>query len=148
MAGDEDAHRLLAREGAQQLADLADAGGIEAVGRLVEDQQLRTAEERLCDAEALAHAEGVRADALIEAMGEIDQRRDALDLFVAGAEHPREVRQVLASGHEAIEVGRLDDAADAAHRALEVVAHVVAADEDAAGGWFDEADEHADGGRL
>ena len=70
MRRDEDAHLAFAGEAAQQLADLADAGGVEAVGRLVEDEQLRIAEQRLGDAEALAHAEGVGSDALIEAVGE------------------------------------------------------------------------------
>ena len=116
---------------AQQLADLADAGGIESVRRLVEDQHARIAEHRLGDAEALAHAEGVGADALVETVGEVHQRRDALDLVGWHAEHPREVLEVLAAGHEAVEVGILDDAADAAHRLLELRADVVAAHRDA-----------------
>src|SRR5205085_424343 len=70
MARNEDGHAALAGEIAQQLADLADARGIEPVRGLIEDQQLWIAEQRLRDAEALTHAEGVGADALIEAMGE------------------------------------------------------------------------------
>ena len=43
----------------QQLADLADALRVQAVGRLVEDQQLRTAQQRAGQPEPLAHAERV-----------------------------------------------------------------------------------------
>src|SRR5207253_8418810 len=144
----EDGHAALRGQPAQERADLADAGGVEPVGRLVEDEQSRTAEERLRDAEALAHAEGVGADALVEAVLEGDELRDALDFGARHAQHPREVLEVLAPGHEAIEVGVLDDAADAAHGRLEVAADVVTADGDAARGRTDEADQHPDGGRF
>ena len=50
VAGDEDAHAVIGSELAKELADLADAGGIEAVGGFVEDEQLRAAEEGLGDA--------------------------------------------------------------------------------------------------
>ena len=49
-------------EAAQQVAHPADAGRVEPVGRLVEDQHPRVAEQRGGDAEALPHAEGVVAD--------------------------------------------------------------------------------------
>src|SRR5262249_25602766 len=104
----------------------------------------RTAEHRLRDAEALAHAEGVGADALIEAMGEGDQLRDPLDLARTDGEHTREVLEVLAAGHEPIEIGRLDDAPDIRERFLEVTPDVVSADGHAPGGRLDEADQHAD----
>jgi len=56
--------------------------GVEAVGGLVEDQDLGVAEERVGEAEALAHAERVLADPppgrrLVEA-DDIEQRVDAL----------------------------------------------------------------------
>ena len=46
----------LVGEGAQQGADPKDAVGIEAVDRLVEDQDARVSEQRRRDPEALAHA--------------------------------------------------------------------------------------------
>ena len=46
---------------AQQVAHPADAGGVQTVGGLVEDEDLGVAEERVGDAEALPHAQGVVA---------------------------------------------------------------------------------------
>ena len=68
-------------EAAQQAAHPAHALGIEAVGGLVEDQDLRVAEQRVGEPEALAHAERVLADApagrrLVEA-DELQQLVDA-----------------------------------------------------------------------
>ena len=48
---------------AQEVAHPADAGGVEAVGGFVEDEDLGVADEGGGDAEALAHAEGVVAHA-------------------------------------------------------------------------------------
>ena len=65
---------------ADQAAHLAHALRVEAVGRLVEDQQLGVAEQRGGDAEALLHAERVAAVAVVAALAEADdveQRRDA-----------------------------------------------------------------------
>src|SRR5258706_9049023 len=56
--------------------------------------------------------------------------------------------QVLAPGHEAIEIGVLDDAADASHRVLELPALIEAADGHAARGRTNQADQHPDGRRL
>ena len=47
---------------AEQVAHPADAGRVEAVGRLVEDQHLGVADQGGRDAEPLAHAERVVAD--------------------------------------------------------------------------------------
>ena len=70
------------------LADLAEQvqkahalGGIEAGGRLVDDDQLRVAEQRDRDAEALAHAAGVAAELLLPhvvQVGLLQQRVDDL----------------------------------------------------------------------
>jgi len=53
---------------------LLDAGWVEAFGRLVEDQQLGIGEQATSDAEALAHAQGVRAGRCCPA-GVLDSRR-------------------------------------------------------------------------
>ena len=49
----------------QEVAHPADALGVHAVGRLVEDQHLGVAEQRGADAEALAHPQRVVADAAL-----------------------------------------------------------------------------------
>src|SRR3954452_21106883 len=81
-------------------------------------------------------------------MRERHKLRDALDLRSRDAKHPREVLEVLASGHEAIEIGILDDAADAAHRIFELIPLIETADGDVAGRRLDETDQHPDRGGL
>src|SRR5205807_5296374 len=49
----------------QNPADLAAADGIDAVGRLVEENHLRVVDHRLGDADALLHALGVGADFVV-----------------------------------------------------------------------------------
>ena len=66
-------------EAAHELADLADAGRIEAVGGLVEDQDVRIAEQRLRDAEALAHAERVGRDLVVQPLGRARRARELRD---------------------------------------------------------------------
>ena len=73
VARDEDGDAALGGEVAHELADLADAGRVEAVGGLVEDQDVRVAEQRLRDAEALAHAERVGRDLVVQPLGEHDE---------------------------------------------------------------------------
>ena len=71
---------------AQQVAHPADAGRVEAVGRLVEDEDLGVAEERVGDAEALAHAEGVVADPAVRLLlGEADELDHLVDAVPADA---------------------------------------------------------------
>ena len=88
-----------------------DAGGIEAVGRLVEDQQLGRAEQRAREPEPLAHAERVAADPPVP--GELDERQRLVDARVrqpgGRGEHP----QVVAAGPGGMEVAGLEHRADA-----------------------------------
>ena len=55
-------------EVADQLADLPDAGRVEAVGRLVEDQQVGRLEQRRRDGEPLLHPERVGLEAVLGAV--------------------------------------------------------------------------------
>ena len=73
--------------GAQQVAHPADAGRVETVGRLVEDQHRGVADQRGRDAEPLAHAERVVAHpALRLVLGEADPLQHPPDA-VAGQAH-------------------------------------------------------------
>ena len=75
-------------EVAQQPAHPGDALRVEAVGRLVEDQHARVAEQRVRDAEPLAHAERVGADALARRRArEADAVEQLVDLAAVDAEH-------------------------------------------------------------
>ena len=66
-------------ERAHELADLADAGRVEPVRRLVEDQHLGILEERVAEPEALAHAERVAPRRFVGAVGEADSREHGVD---------------------------------------------------------------------
>ena len=137
------------REAPQELAHLADARGVEAVRRLVEDEDGRVRQERLRDADALAHPERVRPHEAVEALVHVDEARELVDPSRGAVpDHPGEVLEVLAAGQELVEVGRLDDAADLAHRGLELALEVVPVDDDAAARGPHEADEHPDRRRL
>ena len=75
-----DEHRRAAvGQPAQELTDLAHPGGIQAVRRLVEHQELGLAEQRQPDAETLAHPLAVRLDALVGRVREPDDRETLVD---------------------------------------------------------------------
>jgi hypothetical protein len=83
---------VVAGEVLEQVADLDDLGGVEAAGRLIEDQDIGIVDDGLSDADALAVALGELADQLGADLAErafaddvIDARfdvalRDALEL--------------------------------------------------------------------
>ena len=54
------------------VADIAPPDGVDAVGRLVEHDQVGVVDERLRDAEPLPHALRVRADFLLLPLGHVD----------------------------------------------------------------------------
>ena len=71
-AGEEDGPAF-AGPGGDHLPKPCDAGRVEPVHRLVEDQQLRIAEQGSGDAEPLAHAEAVAADRLPATIAQADE---------------------------------------------------------------------------
>ena len=104
-------HRAaLGGEVAQEVAQPADALGVEPVGGLVEHEDLGIAEQRGGEAEALGHAEGEAAGAAARGVGEVDElehlvgarERDAR----LGGEHP----QVVAGGARRMRRGLEHDA--------------------------------------
>ncbi len=70
--GREEHGAALVDERANQVACLEDAGRVEPVHRLVENQQRRVGEQTPRDPEPLAHAEGVGLDAVVRAVGQAD----------------------------------------------------------------------------
>ena len=131
---------------ADQVAELEDAGGVEAVDRLVEDQQLGVAEQAAGDAEALAHAERVGADLVVGPAAEADALERGVDAPVGALVARRGVHvQVLAAGEMAVEARLLDDRADARQRLRAVV---LAEQADRAAGGLREPEQQPDQRRL
>ena len=112
---------------AQQAAHPVDAGRVEAVGRLVEDQHRRVAMQRVGDAEALAHAEGVVADpALRLGLGEADQLEHLVDARLRQAHRQGAEREHLAAGAAGVLGGGVEQDADVAARVGDVGVAVAA----------------------
>ena len=115
VAGDQD-RPALGGQVAQEAAQPPDALGVEAVGRLVEDEHLRVAQHRGSEAEALAHAHRVAAGPLARGGGEADQLEHLVDPGVADARGVGEHPQVVAAGAAGVEVGGLQRRARRPHR--------------------------------
>ena len=111
MAADE--HRAaLAGEVGEHVADPADAFRVEPVGRLVEDQDLRVAEEGGGQLQALAHPEGVTPHEIVGARRETDALEHGFDRRATNAGADGEDPKRLAPGDAGVESGRLDERAD------------------------------------
>ena len=120
---DEDGALLLLDEVADHRAELEHAGGIEAVGRLVEHEQLGVVEQGARHAEALAHAERVGLDLVARALAQLDaleHRRDARARLAAVVRGPDV--EIAAAAEVRIEARLLDDPADARERLADVAA--------------------------
>ena len=109
----ENEHRAaLGGQVAQQPAQPGHAGRVETVGRLVEDQHLRVAEQRRGQPEALAHAERVAADPAVRVGGQADLVEDLVDPRGREPGEPRGDPQVVAARAAGVEAGRLQHRAD------------------------------------
>lgn len=146
VAGDED-RTSLGRQLFHQVADPEDALGVESVDGLVEHERLGVAEQRGGDAEALAHAEGEGARALVGHVGESDRLQDLSDPAVRDPVGARQPQQVVVGGAGGVEGLRVQQRADPLHR-LAQVAVALPADGDAATGRPVEVQHHAHGRRL
>ena len=101
------------RQDADDLADLPHALGIQAVGGLVEDDQLGVVEHGGGQGEALLHAQRVGAEAVSGAVRQADQLQALFDARAAHPLHRSGDAEVVASAHVGVEVGRLQGGADA-----------------------------------
>ena len=132
-----------------QRAHVAPADRVEVGGGLVEDQELRPAEDRLRDAKPLLHALGELADlpALDFQPRELERLRDAaLALRVVQAEQAREVVEHLGRAQELGEVGILRRKAQL--RPGGGIAGVGPEEGDASAVGSDQASDHLDHARL
>ena len=152
VAGDEDGGAALAGQLAQESTHLDDADRVEAVDRLVEDQQLGTGDEGDGDAQALTHAQGELPHPLAARVGQADEpeqlvlqrrRRDAADDAVQV--------EIVTGAHAQLQAGGLDEAAQAPQVVLgraAAVARGVAEELDLAVGGRHQAADHAHEGGL
>ena len=110
----------LGGERAQEVAQPAHPLRVEAVGGLVEDEQLGVAEQRRREPEPLAHPERVALDAAAGGAVELDQPQHLVDPRVGELGGAAERPQMVASGAAGMEVGRLEHRADPQRGLLEL----------------------------
>ncbi len=133
---------------AEQVAHPADAGRVEAVGGLVEDQHLRVADEGGRDAEALAHAEGVVADPAARLLvGEADDGEHLVDPALRHPHRALGQGEDLAAGAAGVLRGGVQQHADLTPRVGQL-GEVAAEDGGLAGGRGGEPDHDAHGRGL
>ena len=124
--------------------------GSSARDRLVEQDDGRTADEGLGDAEPLAHPARVGRGPAVGGIGDADPAREGVDTLLAvavGAAEARDVAQRLAAGHPAVEPRVLGEVAELA-AVLAGSRDRDAVDRRAAGRRAGEAGEDLEGGRL
>ena len=96
----------------QQGPHVGDAGRVESVRRFVEDDDLGLLEQGRGDAQALLHAHGVRAVAVVGPVQQVDRCQHLRDPGVGGAGVLREDPEVVPAGQEGVEARPLDERAD------------------------------------
>ena len=147
MGGDEDGRALLAGPPDEFVADRDHPRGVEAVDRLIEDEQFRVAQEGAGQGEALAHAEREGAHLLPALVGEPDDL-EGLVGPVAPGEAPLDAQRldVLPGGEIEAERRDVDEGARAA--ALPVQARGPPEQRELAGAGARQAGEQPDERRL
>jgi hypothetical protein len=98
--------------------------GVEAVRRLIEDQQRRITQQGRGDRQPLLHPERVRLDRVLRAVAQPDPFERCVDRYVALAVDPGEDLEVPAAAEPREHRGRLDDGADARDHARQIVLDV------------------------
>ena len=142
-----------AGERADDAPQLLPAAGVEAGGRLVEEQHGRRDDEAEREVEASAHAARVGADAAARGIREVEPLEELGRARVRASRRaePREPAhhdEVLGAGEHAVDGGRLAGEADAALDLLGVGDDVVAGDPRGARIGPHERREDVDGRRL
>ena len=122
VAGEHDCDAVV-RESADQGAEVADAGRVDAVGGFVEHQQAWASDQAGGDPEPLPHPLRVLADLVVGALAQLDQLEDLVDLGPAGsaAVERRQQLEVGTAGEVGIEARLFDDAGDTFERANRIV---------------------------
>jgi hypothetical protein len=119
VARDEDG-AALGGERPQKVAQPAHSFRVEAVGGLVEDEELGITEQRGREAEALPHAKRIAAGPAVRGARQVDQREHLVDAATWHSGRTSQDAQVIAPGATRVEVRRLEHGADAGRRPLEL----------------------------
>ena len=118
------------RDLGEQVAEAHALLGVEADGRLVDDHELRIAEQRLGDADALPHAARVAAEAPVGGAVEVDELEQlahaAVELDAREALQPPEVEEELARGQPVVDAEVLRQVAELAAQRQRVARRVPA----------------------
>ena len=131
-------------EGADDLPDPADAGWVESVGRLVEDEQVGVLEQRSGDGQPLLHPGGVAPVVVAGTVGEPDLLERGVDRGARHADGPREQAEVLATGERREEAGFLDDGPDAVDDLWQLGRHLEPEEPHRALGRAGQPEQHLD----
>jgi hypothetical protein len=139
----------LGDQAGDQPAQFQDAAGVEAVHRLVQDDQFRVGQQAAGDAEPLPHPLRVGADPVVTAIRQPDPLKGGLEM--PPGQRPADGRdhtEVLAAGEVVVEARFLDDGADAGQDVRASRGEGLAGDADRAAVGPGEAGQHAYDGRL
>lgn len=147
--GEEDGFAL-ALEALDDFADLHATDGVEAAGRLVEDEEVGVVDERLCEAHALLHPFGVSLDLPFPRVVQLNEFQHGVDARLGfrpgNTEDARVEAEQFLGGEEFVVVGLLRQIADAL--AGDGFAHVHAKDTGGAAGGRHEAQQDVHRGSL
>ena len=132
-------------EASDELAHLVHLLWVQAVGGLIEDEQLRPAEERLGDAEALAHPVRVGPHRAVDRIAELGHGEGLLHVGLREGlpPGPPVEAQVVDAGQVRHEPRPLHQGADPGEHRVPG-AHRLAEDRSGAGRRVDEPEQHAD----
>jgi hypothetical protein len=106
---------------AQQFTEPADAFGVEPVGRLVEDQDLRIGQQGGGETEPLAHAERELSDAPISRRGQIDEIEHLIDSRLVDFTEQRLDAEMVSGTSPRVGVGGIEDRSDDVQRMVQLL---------------------------
>ncbi len=135
------------RLGAEEVAHPADAGRIEPVGGLVQDEHLRVAQQRCGDGEALAHSHRVALHAAVRRRRQPDAVQHLVHARVRVAAGGGQHAQVVAAAAPRVEARVLQHHADLAARVRKVLV-APPVEGPAPRVRVDQPEQHAQGGAL
>ena len=112
MGGNEDGAIVQIRQGFYQIANFMDARGVKAVGRFIQNEDRRTAQQRPGEAKPLFHTQGILLCEAISKFGQPHQLQGVLHGVLTQAQNPAYHIQVFPARQVGIERGGLNERAN------------------------------------